>query len=91
MTVIKHIIGLICLIVWGYAIYDMFEYGTHNCLVLYTIGVTLHCFFVVMLSYSVYHHRTHHRSFCWQCLSGEHDTCRRSDEARIKSLLYKHH
>lgn len=91
MKYLSQIFGMLVMGAWGFVLYGAYNFGMADCPWLYTAGILIHSFIVMLILYSVYHQYTFARSCCWHCLSGEHDTCRRSEDARIESKLYKHH
>lgn len=89
MDIMRQIVGIVILGVWGYTIYEQCILDTlFHFPILFTISVILFLFVFIILSYSIYHRLRYHRSCCWQCLTFEHNTCRLSHISQMKSQKY---
>lgn len=89
MKVLLHSVNTAIMIFWGVVLYSNYAHGMDTCPVIYSIGLGIHGFISFMVGFAMYHQYTFSRACCWQCFRGEHDTCRRSEDARIESRLYR--
>lgn len=73
---------------WGNNLLDTFLNDLVYCHTLYYVAVVFFAIVLFMWGYSIYHITKYKRSCCWQCLTGEHKTCYKSNQAKIASEHY---